>query len=247
MILPEIAPEVRLQRDYYTRTAGQYDAAHVGTEDEHGVACKIIAALLPLLGASTVLDVGAGTGRVATILGQLDPSLRVYGVDPVLALLQEARKKTRCPALVGDGARLPFADGAFDAAVATGVLHHVPDPSTVVREMLRVSRLAVFISDNNIFGAGSKAVRLLKGALYGAGLWRIVKFIHTFGKGYSISDGDGVAYSYSVFFSYRLLCQHAATVFNVPLRRNLSGRLSGSRLFSSQHQLVCAIKANLMR
>jgi len=243
--LPGLVPEVRLQREYYERTRSEYDAAHVRADDEHSSACRIVAALLPVIGARSILDVGAGTGRSAAIFLQTDPSLRVCAVDPVLALLEEAGQRLRCPAVVGDGARLPFRDGAYDVTVATGVLHHVREPNAVVREMLRVSRLAVFISDNNIFGAGSKAARLIKAALHGAGLWRLARFIQTGGKGFSVSEGDGVAYSYSVFFSYPLLCGNAATVFNIPLKPNIAGRLGRSRLFSSQHQLVCAIKGSL--
>ena len=147
MSLPDLAAEVRLQRDYYTRTADQYDASHVHEADEHGIACRIIAAFLPLLGARTVLDVGAGTGRAASILSELDPALQVFAVDPVLALVGKSQKKLDGRVLVADGSFLPFPDRAYDVTVATGILHHVRNPEAVVREMLRVSRLAVFISD----------------------------------------------------------------------------------------------------
>lgn len=247
MSLPDLAAEVRLQRDYYTRTADQYDASHVHEADEHGIACRIIAAFLPLLGARTVLDVGAGTGRAASILSELDPALQVFAVDPVLALVGKSQKKLDGRVLVADGSFLPFPDRAYDVTVATGILHHVRNPEAVVREMLRVSRLAVFISDGNVFGVGAKIVRLLKGVLYGLGLWRAIKFIQTLGKGHSVSEGDGVAYSYSVFFSYRLLCEETAMTFNIPLDANIKGWLRASRLFSSQHHLVCAIKQGLVR
>ncbi len=35
------------------------------------------------------------------------------------------------------------------------------------------------------------------------GLWRVVDFIKTKGKGYTISEGDGLAYSYFVFNNYK--------------------------------------------
>lgn len=34
------------------------------------------------------------------------------------------------------------------------------------------------------------------------GFWPVADFIKTCGRGYMISDGDGVAYSYSVFNDY---------------------------------------------
>jgi SAM-dependent methyltransferase len=243
----DISSEVRLQRDYYTRIVDRYDDLHVHDADEHSTACKIIAAFLPLLGARTVLDVGAGTGRAASILSELDPTLRLYAIDPVSALVEKARTKLQGRVLVGDGAHLPFRDGAYDATVATGTLHHVSDPDAVVREMLRVSRRAVFISDGNVFGAGTRIVRLIKAGLYALSLWKAIKFVQTRGKGYSVTEGDGVAYSYSVFFSYRLLCENTAMTFTVPLHPNITGRMRASSRFSSSHNLVCAFKNGLAK
>jgi ubiquinone/menaquinone biosynthesis C-methylase UbiE len=247
MRISALPAEVSLQRTYYTRTADQYDAWHVHEADEHTTACKIVSAFLPLLGARTVLDVGCGTGRAASILSELDPTLRLFAVDPVIALVEKARQKLGGQVVVSDGARLPFRDGALDVVVATGILHHVRDPDAIIREMIRVSRLAMFISDGNVFGEGSKIARLVKRVLYDLGLWRVAKFIQTQGKGYSVLDGDGVAYSYSVFFSYRLLCEHFATTFNIPLDTNIEGRLRSSRLFSAQHHLICAIREGVIK
>ena len=247
MRISALPAEVSLQRTYYTRTADQYDAWHVHEADEHATACKIVSAFLPLLGARSVLDVGCGTGRAASILGELDPTLRVFAVDPVIALVEKARQKVGGRVVASDGARLPFRDAAFDVVIATGLLHHVRDPDAIINEMIRVSRLAMFISDGNVFGEGSKIARLVKRVLYDLGLWRAAKFIQTHGKGYSVLEGDGLAYSYSVFFSYHLLCKHFATTFNIPLDTNIVGRLRASRLFSAQHHLVCAIKDGVIK
>jgi SAM-dependent methyltransferase len=50
---------------------------------------------------------------------------------------------------VGDGLRLPFRDGAFDAALCSLVLHHLrPDDAVrLLREMRRVSRLGIVVND----------------------------------------------------------------------------------------------------
>jgi len=42
--------------------------------------------------------------------------------------------------VVGDGERLPFADGVLDGILCTGVLEHVSDAEAVVREIWRVLR-----------------------------------------------------------------------------------------------------------
>jgi len=44
------------------------------------------------------------------------------------------------PDVVGRGERLPFRDGAFDAAVCSEVIEHVEDPAALVRELHRVVR-----------------------------------------------------------------------------------------------------------
>jgi ubiquinone/menaquinone biosynthesis C-methylase UbiE len=95
-----------------------------------------------------VLDVGCGTGVVTRDLARrVGPAGRVVGVDPSRAFLGEARRRARaagvggrCRFRHGDGTRLPFPDGSFDATVAVTVLLHVPASDRVLAEMLRVSR-----------------------------------------------------------------------------------------------------------
>ena len=76
------------------------------------------------------------------------------------------------------------------------------DHARVVGEMLRVARTAILISDRNNFGQGTPWVRAIKQAINAAGLWPLANFVKTRGKGYSITEGDGLAYSYSVFSDY---------------------------------------------
>ena len=42
--------------------------------------------------------------------------------------------------VIGDGVRLPFAEGAFDISHSSNVLEHVTDPAAFVDEMVRVVR-----------------------------------------------------------------------------------------------------------
>jgi hypothetical protein len=45
------------------------------------------------------------------------------------------------------------------------------------------------------------------------GLWSFVDLIKTGGKGYRFSEGDGVAYSYSVFNSWKGICARCDSVY----------------------------------
>ena len=107
--------------------------------------------------------------------------------------------------LDGDGSKLNFADGAFDLVCEFAVLHHVKRPDVMVREMLRVARRAVFISDCNNFGQGSPFSRTVKQLLRAMRLWPVANWLKSGRKGYYISEGDGLFYSYSVFDAYPIL------------------------------------------
>ncbi len=195
--------DVERQRRYYTETAAEYDAAHLEVERdlEHGLALALLVGAIDHLGIDSVLDVGAGTGRTVSHLLARFPKLRVVGVEPVAALREQGHAKGIGPELLtdGDGERLAYPDGSFDLVCEFATLHHVPRPSLVVAEMLRVAKKAVFISDSNSIGQGSAPARLLKRTSRALGLWPLLVLAKTRGKGYHYSEGDGIFYPYSVF------------------------------------------------
>jgi hypothetical protein len=78
--------------------------------------------------------------------------------------------------------------------------------------MLRVAQRAIFISDSNNFGQGGRLSRFLKQAINSVGLWPIADQIKTKGKGYAISEGDGLYYSYSVFNNYEQIATKCQSV-----------------------------------
>ncbi len=100
---------------------------------------------------------------------------------------------------------MPFENNSFDLVCEFAVLHHVRDPNRMIREMNRVAAKGVAISDCNFIGQGSLPLRLLKLTLFLTGLWPVANWVKTKGKGYTITDGDGLAYSYSVYQGLREL------------------------------------------
>jgi ubiquinone/menaquinone biosynthesis C-methylase UbiE len=86
-----------------------------------------------------LLDSGAGVGGPAELVAQ-EFGVRPTLVDPMLDACRAASRLYGRPAAVASGERLPFADGAFDAAWSLGVLCTVEDQWALVRDLVRVVR-----------------------------------------------------------------------------------------------------------
>jgi SAM-dependent methyltransferase len=89
------------------------------------------------------LDVGCGTGALATaVLTRTDPA-QVVGVDPSEGFLAEARRRIADDARVtfhtGDARSLPLPDDAFDAVVSGLAVNFVPEPDRAAAEFARVA------------------------------------------------------------------------------------------------------------
>ncbi|WP_405394916.1 class I SAM-dependent methyltransferase [Microbispora hainanensis] len=102
-----------------------------------------------------VLDIGCGRGTSSVALASLLRPRRVVGLDAALALIDQARERTRhlpgvqVSFLQGDFHRLPLPAGSCDLAVAAFCLYHSPRPETVVAEIERVlapGALAVLVT-----------------------------------------------------------------------------------------------------
>ena len=240
----QAAPE-EIQASYYVRTAARYDEMHTADlQDEHYTALQIIDSVSDLLGLRTFLDVGAGTGRAVLFLRREGRIVR--GVEPVSSLIGQAVAKGLAEGdiLCGSGQSLPFEDQSFDAVLECAVLHHVADPSVVVKEMMRVARKAVFLSDSNRFGQGGAMSRLLKLVLCKTGLWGPARYIQTGGKRYTISEGDGLAYSYSVYDSCKQLADWADTIWFLPTKCDPKPHSWLHPLLTSPEVLLCAMRTN---
>jgi ArsR family transcriptional regulator len=88
----------------------------------------------------TVGDLGCGTGQMSAALAPF--VRRVIAVDTSAAMLQAARKRLGAFDNIelrrGDLEALPIDDARLDAATMALVLHHLPDPATVLQEVARV-------------------------------------------------------------------------------------------------------------
>jgi len=195
---------VTIQREYYRRTASRYDEMHVHGDGEHTFALWFMMSMIRYLECRSVLDIGSGTGRALFMLKREMPEIRICGIEPSPDLRAAAQAKGLAfdEIVDGDAQSLKFRDGEFDLVCAFGALHHIPKPALAVDEMLRVSKRAIFISDANNFAQGSAPIRAVKQIVNSLRLWPLLDYIKSRGKGYILSEGDGLAYSYSVFNNY---------------------------------------------
>jgi SAM-dependent methyltransferase len=187
----------------------------------------------------SVLVVGAGTGRAVAYLKKHAPALKVVGIEPSDALRAMGYQNglTSEDLLKGDATSLCYRDNDFDVVCEFGMLHHIRNPKAAVSEMLRVAKRAVFISDDNHFAAGSQAARVLKRSLHAFGLWNAAYKVRTAGKGYRISEGDGISYPYSVFDDLDLIKRKCSSVFLMNTTAS-----SGDLYRTASHVAVLALK-----
>jgi SAM-dependent methyltransferase len=148
---PEVERLLTVYREYMPTVAARWDPGNRGNaailSELEGRATAVLAAggRVPLDGES-VLDVGCGYGHFLGVLASLgaDPS-RLHGIDLVPERVEAARH--RHPGIdfrVGNGAELPFEDGAFDLVLLFSVFTSILDPAMrrgLAAEVTRVLRV----------------------------------------------------------------------------------------------------------
>ena len=85
------------------------------------------------------LEIGIGTGRIGLPL--MRHGIRIVGVDISVEMLRKllAKADHTSPAVaIGDATHLPFAAGTFSSAVASHVLHLIPEWKVAIDELIRV-------------------------------------------------------------------------------------------------------------
>jgi ubiquinone/menaquinone biosynthesis C-methylase UbiE len=102
---------------------------------------------LPGRATILVLDVGTGTAQIPIEVCPRRNDLRVTAIDLAAHMLQVAQRNVIREGLTSqikleqiDAKALPFPDGAFDAVISNSIIHHIPEPETAFREMVRVLR-----------------------------------------------------------------------------------------------------------
>src|SRR4051812_468438 len=103
----------------------------------------------PNEGSSTnpirVLDVGTGTALIPIELCSRELPIHVTAVDLAAHMLQLGQRNVIRAGLQSqikleqiDAKALPYANATFDWVISNSIVHHIPEPLSIMREMVRV-------------------------------------------------------------------------------------------------------------
>ena len=109
-----------------------------------------------------LLDVGGGTGRVASALG--GHAKQIIVADPSFGMLKFAASKPGLQAAAAISERLPFPEDFFERVVMVDALHHVVDQNTTAHELMRVLKPGgrITIEEPDIRTVNAKLVALFE-------------------------------------------------------------------------------------
>ncbi|MGW5352619.1 class I SAM-dependent methyltransferase [Streptomyces sp. NPDC004031] len=124
------------------RLAAAYDRGNGMPEPSLRAWVELIASFAPRP-APAIVEVGAGTGVFSAAMARWIEGSTVLAVDPSEAMLAQARRHRTHPAVryaAGSAEAVPAPAGAFDLALLSRVIHHLPDRPRAVAELTRIVR-----------------------------------------------------------------------------------------------------------
>ena len=131
--------------------------AHADFEEPHSRFLSLMQDTFPVREVGPwVADLGCGAADISIRVAKAYPDCRVHGVDASRAMLDYGRQAIREAGLEDrvqlhsgylPGVTLPRSD--YDTIVSNSLLHHLPDPMILWREVHRLSRpgSGVFVMD----------------------------------------------------------------------------------------------------
>jgi malonyl-CoA O-methyltransferase len=127
-------------RKAFSRHADQYDSLAVV---QKRVTDRFVAQLVEnMTPPRSMLDIGAGTGRLLESLHERFPEAELVGVDLALGMTCCAKERFQGIKSVsltcGDAESLPFRDGSFDLVVSTSTYQWIDPLETAFAEVFRV-------------------------------------------------------------------------------------------------------------
>ena len=109
------------------------------------VLSKQITKLIKKFKITSILDIGAGDGKIDSILMK-NCDVDITGIDVLV------RPKTYIPVIKYDGHNIPKEDNSVDTTMLIDVLHHTDNPEAVFKEITRVTNKYIIIKDHVLHG-----------------------------------------------------------------------------------------------
>jgi ubiquinone/menaquinone biosynthesis C-methylase UbiE len=115
-----------------------------------------------------ILEIGCGSGWGAKLINSSYTPSEYVGIDLDERMISIARQKNPDPNMsfvVGNAAALPFQDGSFDAVFDFGIIHHIADWKSCIKEVFRV------LKEGGLFVIEDLSLESFRGSLQGR-LWK---------------------------------------------------------------------------
>jgi SAM-dependent methyltransferase len=244
---------VTAARDFYDAgysLAGPAEAATLGRWRALGAASKAdhAAALCERAGLRprTLVEIGCGDGALLVALGQrgVAPKLDGFELSERATAIAAARQIAGVRRIEAyDGARVPAADGAYDLAVLSHVLEHVPDPPALLREAARVAAnvlVEVPLEANRSAARPAKRAEAARiGHLHAFDRGAVRRLVHRAGLRAAHELTDPLPYEHHAFFGAR---RRAAAKWAARRALHAVNETAAERLFTL-HYAVLATRA----
>jgi ubiquinone/menaquinone biosynthesis C-methylase UbiE len=103
-----------------------------------------------------ILDPGTGTALIPIELCKRTPEVRLMAIDMAVSMLDLAVYNLEVAGIRGrvtlaqvDAKDMGYEDSMFDSVMSNSIVHHIPEPQTVLKEIDRVTRAGgvVFVRD----------------------------------------------------------------------------------------------------
>ena len=115
----------------YDRIADRYEDLRGGEQRAEQIAAQLAA----VLRGPRVLDVGVGTGIIASAFERR--GFEVFGIDISSSMLARARPRLPGRIALATGERIPLRDAAFDSAMFVWSIHHIGNAVSALRDAAR--------------------------------------------------------------------------------------------------------------
>ncbi len=101
-----------------------------------------------------ILEIGTGKGHLTTLLANISDNIVTVDIEQetqfIAALnVESVNASNKVRFMITDASNLDFEDESFDLTISCLSYHHFDDPISVVKEMLRVTKNKLIISDFN--------------------------------------------------------------------------------------------------